>query len=185
MDEGTRGTSEQRLADDPGLETLRSDDGAPEQSIVRMADPIQIGRFVVLRKIGEGGMGVVYAAYDNELDRKLAIKLVRAERARGDESRARVRREAQAMARLSHPNVVQIYEVGEHDGQIFVAMEFVTGPTLAEWAAASPRPASAYLARIARQRLGPGARAAAHSASVGPVTNSMATKICPSCSPTS
>jgi WD40 repeat protein/predicted Ser/Thr protein kinase len=92
---------------------------------------------VVLRRIGAGGMGVVYAAYDNELERRLAIKLVHRARARGDHQ-ARVRREAQAMARLSHPNVVQVYEVGEHEQQVFVAMEFVTGPTLAEWSKAQP-----------------------------------------------
>ena len=98
-------------------------------------DPTHIGRFVVLRRIGEGGMGVVYSAYDNDLDRRIAIKLVHRNRARGDHQ-SRVRREAQAMARLSHPNVVQVYEVGEYEDQVFVAMEFVTGPTLAEWTAA-------------------------------------------------
>jgi WD40 repeat protein/predicted Ser/Thr protein kinase len=107
------------------------DDGPTED------EPAHIGRFVVLRRIGEGGMGVVYAAYDNELDRRLAIKLVHRARARGDHQ-ARVRREAQAMARLSHPNVVQVYEVGEHEQQVYVAMEFVTGPTLAEWSKALP-----------------------------------------------
>ncbi|EDM77565.1 serine/threonine kinase family protein, partial [Plesiocystis pacifica SIR-1] len=94
--------------------------------------PAQIGRFVVLQRLGEGGMGVVYAAYDNELDRKLAIKLVRPERAAAD-TRVRVKREAKAMARLSHPNVVHVYEVGEFEEQIYVAMEFVTGPTLGAW----------------------------------------------------
>jgi WD40 repeat protein/tRNA A-37 threonylcarbamoyl transferase component Bud32 len=91
-----------------------------------------IARFTVLRKLGEGGMGIVYAAYDDELDRKIAIKVVRAERV--DElTRARVLREAQAMAKLSHPNVVQIYDVGVHHEQVYVAMEFVAGPTLAAW----------------------------------------------------
>jgi predicted Ser/Thr protein kinase len=106
-----------------------SDDGRDE--------PTSIGRFVVLRRLGAGGMGVVYAAYDNELDRRLAIKLVHRARAHGDH-RGRVRREAQAMARLSHPNVVQVYEVGEYEQQVFVAMEFVIGPTLAEWSKALP-----------------------------------------------
>ena len=82
-------------------------------------------------------MGIVYAAYDDELDRKVAIKLVRATKI--DElARARVLREAQAMARVSHPNVVQIYDVGVHGEeveQVYVAMEFVAGPTLAEWTA--------------------------------------------------
>ncbi|PRQ05286.1 Serine/threonine-protein kinase PK-1 [Enhygromyxa salina] len=115
-----------------GLETLLST-GASSAEVRLDEDPVHIARFVVLRRVGQGGMGVVYAAYDNELDRRLAIKLVHLARARAD-TRARVRREAQAMARLSHPNVVQVYEVGEHEGQVFVAMEFVTGPTLAEWA---------------------------------------------------
>jgi WD40 repeat protein/tRNA A-37 threonylcarbamoyl transferase component Bud32 len=80
-------------------------------------------------------MGIVHAAYDDELDRRIAIKLVKAERV-DDLARARVLREAQAMARVSHPNVVQIYEVGEHGDQVYVAMEFVAGPTLAAWTAA-------------------------------------------------
>jgi WD40 repeat protein/tRNA A-37 threonylcarbamoyl transferase component Bud32 len=124
-----------------GLDTLMVEETeSPGGFSDEHEDPTHIGRFVVLRRIGQGGMGVVYAAYDNELDRRLAIKLVHRARARGDHQ-SRVRREAQAMARLSHPNVVQVYEVGEHEQQVFVAMEWVTGPTLAEWSkaqAASP-----------------------------------------------
>jgi serine/threonine protein kinase len=89
----------------------------------------RIGRFAVLSRVGEGGMGVVYAAYDGELDRRVALKLL-APGMVGPEGRARLRREAQAMAKLSHPNVVPIYEVGEHEGRVFVAMEFVEGQTL-------------------------------------------------------
>ncbi len=93
----------------------------------------------MLYTLGEGGMGVVYAARDNKLGRKVAIKVVH--KAPGDESRGRARmlREAQAMARLSHPNVVQVYEVGEHDGQVYVAMEFVKGRTLRDWQNESTR----------------------------------------------
>ncbi len=93
----------------------------------------RIGRFVVLEKLGQGGMGVVFAAYDPELDRKVAIKLMREDSDRSEEHRVRTRREAQSMARLSHPNVVQMFEVGEHDGQLFLAMEFVRGRTLGAW----------------------------------------------------
>ena len=91
----------------------------------------QVGRFTILRKLGAGGMGVVYGAYDDELDRKVAIKLLRSP----DSSAAakRMRREARGLARLSHPNVVQIYEVGEHEGALYLAMEFIAGPTLREW----------------------------------------------------
>ena len=96
-------------------------------------EPTRIGRFVIVRKIGAGGMGVVYSAYDEELDRKVAIKLLHAERA-GSQGRARILREAQALARISHPNIVHVYEVGEFEGQVFMAMEFVEGETLDAWA---------------------------------------------------
>jgi hypothetical protein len=97
--------------------------------------PGQINRFAVLRLLGAGGMGVVYAAYDEELDRRVAIKVLRDDRGSGSEGRSRMLREAQAMAKLSHANVVQVYEVGEFAGQIFMAMEFVKGKTLHEWLA--------------------------------------------------
>ncbi|MCH9688553.1 MAG: serine/threonine-protein kinase [Deltaproteobacteria bacterium] len=95
--------------------------------------PSELGRFAVLRRVGAGGMGVVYAAYDERLDRRVAIKLLHPDRAPGAVGRARLVREAQAMARLSHPNVVHVYEVGEHDGQIYVVMEFVQGRDLRDW----------------------------------------------------
>ncbi|MCA9715691.1 MAG: serine/threonine protein kinase [Myxococcales bacterium] len=87
-------------------------------------------------------MGVVYAAYDPELDRKVAVKLVRASvvsSRRASRARERLLREAQAMARLAHPNVVTVHDVGEHDGQVFIAMEFVRGMTLLEWCRDFPR----------------------------------------------
>jgi serine/threonine protein kinase len=98
-----------------------------------------IGRFAVLRKVGEGGMGAVYAAFDERLARRVAIKLLHAT------DHGRLLREAQALARLSHPNVVQVYEIGEAHGHVFVAMEYVEGPTLAAWRAAAPRDAAAIL----------------------------------------
>ncbi|MEZ4452441.1 MAG: serine/threonine-protein kinase [Nannocystaceae bacterium] len=105
------------------------------------ADPARVGRFVVLSRLGEGGMGVVFAAFDERLDRKVAIKLRHEGALFGDEEvRTRMLREAQAMARLSHPNVVAVYEVDEHQGQIYVAMEFVRGVTLREWQESSARP---------------------------------------------
>ena len=91
-------------------------------------DPLsasRIGRYAILRRLGAGGMGVVFAAYDEQLDRKVAIKLLH--RREGD---SRLLREAQGLARLSHPNVVQIYEIGEHEGAVFMAMEFIAGVTL-------------------------------------------------------
>lgn len=104
------------------------------------AEPSRVGRFVVLETLGAGGMGVVYAAYDPRLDRKIALKLVKPELATSAGNvEARLLREAQAMARLSHPNVVQIHEVGAWEGRVFIAMELVTGRSLAAWLEQEPR----------------------------------------------
>ncbi|PRQ03192.1 WD40 repeat domain-containing serine/threonine protein kinase [Enhygromyxa salina] len=94
-----------------------------------------IGRYVVLRFVGAGGMGQVFAAYDPTLDRKVALKLLPTTFGGELEQRTRLLREAQALAKLSHPNVVQVYEAGEHEGQVYVVMEFVAGQTLGEWTA--------------------------------------------------
>ena len=100
-----------------------------------------VGRYVILAKLGAGGMGVVYAAYDPELDRKVAVKLLLGASDGPGESlgRARMLREAQSLAKLAHPHVVAIHDVGEDGGQVFLAMEFVEGQTLREWLAARPR----------------------------------------------
>jgi len=104
-----------------------------------------LGRYVVLERIGAGGMGVVYAAYDPQLDRRIALKLLHddEEREGGTGGRSRMLREAQAMARLSHPNVVAVHDVGVVENPlwdttpssacVFVAMEFVDGITLGRW----------------------------------------------------
>ncbi len=101
-----------------------------------------IGRYLVLTLLGKGGMGHVYAAYDPELDRKVAIKVLRPRaNAAGDssEGRGRMLREAQALAQLSHPNVVAVYDVGTVGNHIFLAMEFVDGNTLSYWQQAQAR----------------------------------------------
>jgi serine/threonine protein kinase/tetratricopeptide (TPR) repeat protein len=97
----------------------------------------KLGRYVVIDRIGSGGMGVVYAAYDPELDRKIALKVLR-HGSRGSakdrqEQRTRLLREAQAMAKLSQPNVITVHDVGTVDGQVFLAMEFIDGKTLGAW----------------------------------------------------
>ncbi|HEY0136571.1 MAG TPA: serine/threonine-protein kinase [Nannocystis sp.] len=98
------------------------------------ATPVKIGRFTILDRLGEGGMGVVYTAYDDQLDRKIAVKVLRGEATRRDDSgRTRLLREAQAMARLSHPNIVTVHEVGALGDQIYIAMEFVRGLSLDAW----------------------------------------------------
>ncbi|WP_170135547.1 serine/threonine-protein kinase [Nannocystis exedens] len=98
------------------------------------AGPVQIGRFTVVRKIGQGGMGTVYACYDEQLDRKVAVKVLHTD-ARHDRATAapRLLREAQAMARMSHPNIVTVLEVGASEGSVYVAMEFIKGESLERW----------------------------------------------------
>src|SRR4051812_10268762 len=93
-----------------------------------------VGRYVVLERIGSGGMGVVYAAYDPELDRKVALKLLRPDRAgAAGEAALRLQRGAQAIARLSDPHVVAVYDAGTFGDQVFVAMELMEGRTLRQW----------------------------------------------------
>jgi tetratricopeptide (TPR) repeat protein len=116
-------------------ETLNQADGS-SPSTERGA---QIGRYVVLDVIGMGGMGVVLAAYDPKLDRKVAIKLIRPS-FEGARAHLRLQREAQALAKLDHPNVVAVHDVGEHDEQVFVAMDFIQGRDLSAWMAERPRP---------------------------------------------
>lgn len=100
----------------------------------------QVGRFLVLDTLGVGGMGAVYSAYDPELDRRVAVKTLRAQSGNDETAaHARMLREAQAMARLSHPNVVNVFDVGEHQGGIFIAMEYVPGTTLRSWMRARQR----------------------------------------------
>ncbi|MBI3073093.1 MAG: tetratricopeptide repeat protein [Deltaproteobacteria bacterium] len=101
-----------------------------------------VGRYVCLNPIAAGGMGVLYAAYDPELDRKVAVKLLRTDFNRSDTAplMTRMLREAKAMARLSHPNVVAVHDVGTVRDEVFIAMEFVAGSTLSDWLSAKPRP---------------------------------------------
>ena len=93
--------------------------------------PLTIDRYRILGCVGQGGMGIVYAARDERLGRTVALKLLRPELTRAGGSD--LAGEAQALARLSHPNVVAVFDVGEHEGQVFVAMEYVEGESLRRW----------------------------------------------------
>jgi non-specific serine/threonine protein kinase len=93
--------------------------------------PVRIGRYAIARKIGEGGMGVVYAAHDDRLGRTIALKTMSAI-ARDEPARRRFWREARAAASVNHPNICQIYEVGEDAGELFMAMELLEGEALAD-----------------------------------------------------
>jgi tetratricopeptide (TPR) repeat protein len=124
------------------------------------------GRYELLSMLGAGGMGIVQAAFDRELDRKVALKFIVAG---GDEdpddarARARLLREAKALAQLAHPNVITVHDVGVLDGDVFVAMELVDGQHLREWLAVAPRTLAAKL-EVLRQA-GEGL-AAAHAAGI-------------------
>jgi serine/threonine protein kinase len=125
----------------PASGTLEGDGPLPPQrdpgALPRGAN---VGRYVVLSLVGRGGMGEVYAAYDPELDRKVALKLLHGGgTSGGPEGRARLLREAKAIAKLSHPNVVVVHDAGTIDDRVFIAMEFVDGQTVAEWLKAAPR----------------------------------------------
>ncbi len=106
-------------------------DGELEAPLVSGA---RVGRYIVLEAVGAGAMGTVYAALDPELDRRVALKVLRS-RATTEELRARLLREAKAMARIIHPDVITVYDVGTRGKQLFVAMEFVKGGTLRGWSA--------------------------------------------------
>src|SRR5215211_7739107 len=110
----------------------------------------RVRRFVVLGTLGRGGMGIVVSAFDPDLDRKVALKLVRAATWAEFSSwgRDRLLREARAMARLQHPNVITVHEVGTVDAQAFIAMEFAAGGTLRTWCAERVRPWREVLATL-------------------------------------
>ncbi|KIG16358.1 serine/threonine protein kinase [Enhygromyxa salina] len=97
------------------------------------APVVQIGPHRLIRRLGSGGMGEVFLAHDDQLDRPLAVKLVHAKLSHDDRFAERMRREGRALAKLTHPNVVHVYEVGEHEGRLFLAMEYIEGGTLGAW----------------------------------------------------
>ncbi|MEZ4383640.1 MAG: serine/threonine-protein kinase [Nannocystaceae bacterium] len=127
---------------DPFARVLRSQ--VRHRLVDAAIEPFRFGRFTVLGPLGGGGMGVVFVAYDPDLDRKIALKVLRS---RGEQGQREMLREGRALARLRHPNVVGVYEVGEIDGRVFVAMEYVHGPNLREWLR-TPRRFETVLARM-------------------------------------
>ncbi|MCA9553741.1 MAG: serine/threonine protein kinase, partial [Myxococcales bacterium] len=138
-----------------------------------MTHPEQLGRYVILHRLGAGMMGVVWAAYDPHLDRKVAVKVLHQRRgAKGEEARGRLVREARTMARLSHPHVVQVFDVGlvEHEGNddVFLAMEYVEGQDLEAWVEALPAAAPARWRQVLQVFLQAG-RGLAHAHAAGVV----------------
>jgi serine/threonine-protein kinase len=116
--------------------------------------PRRFGAFQLLDELGRGGMGVVYRARQESLQRTVAVKMVREAHLATADDRARFRAEASAAARLAHPNVVTVYEVGDVDGQAYLCLEYVAGRTLSQLVTAEgplpPRRAATLVAVVAR-----------------------------------
>src|SRR5215218_2070623 len=101
---------------------------------------VTVPNYEVFEEIGRGGMGIVYRARDTRLDRIVALKMILAGAHADPDQRARFLQEARAAAQLQHPNIVQVFEVGEHDGCPYFSMEYVPGGSLADLVAAGPLP---------------------------------------------
>jgi len=136
LDSGDTGpTQADPLAQTDHTEQARSVEARRLRSNVKEAlfgdaEPVRIGRYRLLSKIGQGGMGVVYRAHDESLDRVVAIKLLRPG---GSGTGERLLREARSMARLAHPNIATVFDVGTHEDSVYLAMEFVDGLSLRVW----------------------------------------------------
>src|SRR5262249_18454616 len=118
-----------------------------------------IGAYTLLSRLGKGGMGEVFEAEDTRLKRKVAIKFLSEDLARNPSALERFQREAQSIARLNHPNICTVHDVGEHQGRPFLVMELLTGETLDQRLKRGPIPAR-ELVELASQLAG--ALAAAH-----------------------
>ncbi len=132
---GSTELSGERTPVGPGLFGDIEDQRLFEQIRARMFSPnaaLRIGRYRILRRLGAGAMGEVQLAVDEQLDRSVAIKFVHPELASRRHAE-RLRLEARALARLAHPNVVHVYDVGEYRGRVYLAMEYIRGQSLREW----------------------------------------------------
>jgi WD40 repeat protein/serine/threonine protein kinase len=136
----------------------------PSRRTAPPAESLRIAGYEVLRELGRGGMGVVYLARHLQLRRQVALKLILAGPHAGEEVMARFHAEARTVARLSHPNIVQVYEVGEHEGRPYLALEYVEGGSLEGHLARTPQPP-----RDAAQLLETMARAVHHAHQQGVV----------------
>src|SRR6185437_12440489 len=123
-----------------------------EDDLAPLSFPVRFGPYELLSKLGEGGMGVVYRAHQTSIDRIVALKRIRDGELADAAARRRFHREARAAARLEHPHVVPIYDVGEHDGQPYFTMKLMSGGTLADAAArfTDPQRAARLVATLAR-----------------------------------
>jgi len=133
----------ERAADDDGpaaeREAARVMSAVEARLFGTTTEAAKVGRFTLLEQIGSGGSGMVWAAYDPRLDRKVALKLLRMRAGQSSPAKARLIREAQVAGRLSHPNIVSVFDVGEYEGSAYITMEFIDGPDLARWLAEGER----------------------------------------------
>jgi hypothetical protein len=140
-------------------------DGRGPGGVLRLSPGARVGRYVIDERIGVGGMGVVYAAVDSELERRVAVKLLRPDRdgTLATQGRERLLREARTLASLSHANVVTVFDVGTHDGHLFLAMELVDGGNFGAWLRRERRSTPEIVDRLLEAGRG---LAAAHAAGV-------------------
>jgi len=147
------------------IDGLVATDMGSDTTPMKLVAGDRVGRYEIDSRLGAGGMGVVYAAIDTELQRKVALKLMRPDGLGqiGTQGRERMMREARLLAALSHPNVVTVFDVGTHDSKVFVAMELVDGGSLASWLARETRTTNEIVDRMIEAGRG---LAAAHARGV-------------------
>ncbi|MEM9462140.1 MAG: protein kinase [Myxococcota bacterium] len=152
-------SSQSQPASGVGMEVTVAEGVDRDPSTEGLTRGAAVGRYTVLGEVGRGAMGVVYAAYDPQLERRIALKVLHADQ--GHQSASRLVREARALARFSHPNVVTVHDVGMVSGRGFIAMEFIEGETLGDWLRAESRSTEAILEALRAAGRG---LAAAHDA---------------------
>lgn len=136
-----------------------------ETDEVPAAEPANIGSYEIVRELARGGMGVVYLARRHDLDREVALKMIHAGAHAGNEAIRRFRLEAEAISRLEHPNIVRIYDLGEHDARMYLVLEYVPGPNLLRRISGKPQPplsAARLVATLARAMVFVHARGIVH-----------------------
>ena len=137
-------------ASDSVDDLVQQADFSQEEETTPSASQPQIPGYKILEKIGKGGMGVVYKAYQNDLRRIVALKTIRKDIQASPKERMRFRREAEAVAKLQHPHIAQIFEIGEHDKTLFYAMEYMPGGSLQDWLDDEQLPSYTRVAEMVR-----------------------------------
>ncbi len=140
----------QKLSDHARIQEPTAGDPVPPAHAGGLGAAPLFSRYEVREKVGEGATAVVYRAWDRELNRLVALKVLKESHALVEVTRQRFRRESQAAAGLSHPNVVPVYDVGEENGRLFIVMEFVDGRPLSDVLRDPEAPRVAILERVAR-----------------------------------